>query len=268
MLHDQQRSSSIGTQACAPRGCPARGGMTVVAGLVGVAARADQKAALEIHDLEDGHPVALVVLVAAAPLEQRIAVELARVQEGHVARVDAAFHRLQVIALLEAFGNKAALGRYHRPLELGRRGFQPGRSHVDPDHFAALDRGIGLQLDALSHAGFFRLRRQVHALAVHVVLPAVVGAAQAALLVAPEPQRHAAVRAEFLDDADAPFAVAEGDELLAHDVHPHGGAIALGDLPAVQSGNPVAAEQVAHQGAGSGARQLLVLLLGQHKSVP
>ena len=34
MLQAQQVSSSIGTQACAPNGCPARGGMMVYQGMI------------------------------------------------------------------------------------------------------------------------------------------------------------------------------------------------------------------------------------------
>ena len=53
------------------------------------------------------------------------------------------------------------------------------------------------------------LRRQVDALPGDVVFPAVIGAAQAAFLVLAEPERDAAMRAEFVDQPDAALAVAE-----------------------------------------------------------
>ena len=214
----------------------------IVFAVLRLAPRADEKAALEIHDFEDRHAVLQVVLVALAALEKRIGLELARMQEGHVARIDPPFDRLEVIGLLQALGNEAPIGRHPHPFELGRRGLELRRPHVDPHHVAPLDRWVGLQLDPLAHSRFLGLRGQVHALAVHVVFPAVVGAAQAALLVPAEPQRHAAVRAEFVDHADAPLTIAESYEFLAHDLHAHGRAVRLRDLPGVQRGDPVAPE--------------------------
>src|SRR5262249_30342047 len=47
-------------------------------------------------------------------------------------------------------------------------------------------------------------------------------------------------------------------------LHAHRRAIALGDLPGVQRGDPVAPEEVAHQGAAVGSGEVVVLFLGQH----
>jgi hypothetical protein len=97
--------------------------------------------------------------------------------------------------------------------------------------------------------------RQVDALAGDVVLPAVVRAAQATFLVATEEQRHAAMRAELVDQADAALRVAERDQLLAEDLHPHRRAVGLGHFAGEQHRHPVAAHQLAHGGAGAGAHQ-------------
>jgi len=54
-----------------------------------------------------------------------------------------------------------------------------------------------------------------------VVLPAVIGATQAAFLVAAEPERDPAVRAELVDEAEAAAAVAEGDQRFRQELHAH-----------------------------------------------
>src|SRR6267143_4042609 len=150
------------------------------------------------------------------------------------------------------------------PLEVRQRRLFLRRPHVDPDDSAQLHARVGLELDALAHAALFRLRGQVHALAVHVVLPPVVGAAQPALLVAPEPQRHAAVGAELVDQADSALRIAEGDQLLSEQFHANGRAVALRQLPVEQRGYPVAPEQLTHRRAGIRAGKETVHLGGQH----
>src|SRR5689334_6549702 len=129
-------------------------------------------------------------------------------QEGDVAGVDATFHRLEPVALLYALRHEALLERYGRELPLRQRRLLLRRPHVGPQHAAALDERIGLQLDLLAVAALARLRRHLDALAGVVVLPAVIGAAQAAVLVAAEPQRHAAVRAELVGERELAVGVA------------------------------------------------------------
>ena len=99
---------------------------------------------------------------------------------------------------------------------------------------------------------------------VDVELPAVIDAAQAAFLVAPEIQRDAAMRAEFLDQADAALGVAERDEVLAEQADAHRRAVGLGDLARKQRGDPVAAHRVAHRRARADAGDEFVLLARQH----
>jgi len=58
-----------------------------------------------------------------------------------------------------------------------------------------------------------RRRRHVDALPVNRELEAMIGAADAVLLVAAEVERRTAVRAEFIDQPDLAVAVAKGKEL-------------------------------------------------------
>src|SRR4029079_12806601 len=72
----------------------------VVLALLGVAARADIEPPGALDHLEDRPRVAQGVLVALGPLEQRIRVQVAAVEERHVARVDPPLHGLQPVRLL------------------------------------------------------------------------------------------------------------------------------------------------------------------------
>ena len=97
-------------------------------------------------------------------------------------------------------------------------------------------RILSLKLRAL------RLVHHVHAAAVDVELPAVVDAAQPALLVAAEEERGAAVRAELVEQPDPALRVAEGHQVLAQQLHAH------------RAGSPApAAPAPAAPGSSSGA---------------
>ncbi len=151
--------------------------------------------------------------------------------------------------------------RHERPFEFRKRRPFIGRTHIGPDRSAAFHAGVGLELDLAAEAALGRLRGNVNALPVHIVLPAVVGAAQAAFLTAPEPERGAAVRAELVEQCHAPVRVTEGDQRLREQLHPHRRAVRLGQFLGKQRRDPVASEQPAHQLARAGARQQLVCLL-------
>src|SRR5947207_1841485 len=189
--------------------------------------------------------------------------QIPAVQERNMAGIDAALDRLQVVALLPPFGGDAMRRRQMHPLEVRQRRLLRRRAHVGPDDAAELHARVGPELDALADAAVFRLGGQVHALAVHVVLPPVVRAAQPALLVAAEPERHAAMGAELVDQADAPFAVAERDQLLSQQLHANRGAVALRQLRVEQRGYPVAPEQLTHRRSGARAREKRIHLRGQ-----
>ena len=78
------------------------------------------------------------------------------------------------------------------------------RAHVDPDEAAALVDLVGLGVDLVLEVLVRRHVGHVDAVAVDVEFPAVIDAAEAVFLVAPEEQRGAAVRAAMVHDADAP----------------------------------------------------------------
>src|SRR5262249_29259019 len=141
-------------------------------------------------------------------------------------------------------------------------------AHIGPDHAAFLEARIGLELDLLAEAAFGRLRRHVDALPGHVVFPAVIGTAQPFLLVAAEPQRYAAGRAELVHQAQPPWCVAEGDQPLAEQRHLDRRTVRTRQFLRHQGGDPAAAEQLAHGRAGAGATQILVLLVVDHAGSP
>ena len=236
----------------------------VVVAVLGIAAGADEQAARALDHLEHRPRVAEIVAVALGALEQRIGIDVAAMQEGHVARIDPALHGLQPIAFLQPLGNEALPVRHQRELPFRQRRLPVGRPHIGPEHPAALDQGIGPQLDLAGEAAFLGLGGDLDALAGHVELPAVIGAAQAALLVAAEPQRRAAVGTELVDQAVGSAAVAERDEALGQHLHPHRRAVVFGQFVGEQDRGPVAAKQPAHGGPRTGLRDEIVLLLPEH----
>src|SRR5262249_37309243 len=125
--------------------------------------------------------------------------------------IDAALQGLQVIAFLQALGDKTLwrfnLGPFQRP----RRRLQGGRGPVGPHDSSLLDAGVGFLFDVPLGAALFRLIRPLDALTSHVIFPAVVGAAPPAFLILAKPERDTAMRAELVDKADTPFTVAKAD---------------------------------------------------------
>ena len=236
------------------------GDAPVVLALAGVAPRPDVQPARRFHHLEVRPQVLEVVLVAFRSLEQGIDAHRVPVQEGDMARVDAAFHRLQVVALLPALGHEAMAVRDHRPLVLGERRLVLRRAHVRPQHPAALHQRVGLELDPRAKLRVVRLGRDLDALTRDVVLPAVIRAAQPVLLVPSEPERDPAMRAELVHQPEAVLAVSPGDQPLGKQLHPHRRAIALRQLGGEQGRQPVAPEQLPQRRAGAGARQQFILV--------
>ncbi len=171
-----------------------------------------------------------------------------------MAGVDAALHRLQVVAFLQTLADEHLGRRQAAPLDLGRRRLLVRRPHVGPHQAAALDARIGLDGHELAQ---LRRRRHLDAAPVAGELEAVIGAADAAFLVAAEIQRGAAMGAELVDQPDLARAVAERQQLLAEDRHAHLRSVGRGDLARQQHRDPVAAHQVAHPGAGARAHQRL-----------
>ena len=77
-----------------------------------------------------------------------------------------------------------------------------------------------------------------------VELPAVIDAAQPVLLVAPQPERDAAMGAELLKQANAAEAVTKRDEVLAQQPHAHRSAVRSRQLTRQQRRQPVAPQQL------------------------
>src|SRR5579864_7530247 len=76
-------------------------------------------------------------------------------------------------------------------------------AHIDPDHAVMLFRQIGLGFDLVEKLLAGGDVELVDAIAVDVVFPAVIDAANAVLFVAAIEERSAAMRAALIHDADA-----------------------------------------------------------------
>ena len=183
-----------------------------------------------------------------------------------MSRVDAALQRLQPVAFLDVLGDVAVRFRNGGPFELRRRGHVFLRSHVGPDDAAQLDGGVGGGRHLGREVAVLGFIHHVHALPVHVELPAVVHAAQAAVFVAAQPQRHQAVRAELVKQADAPVSVPEGHQFLAQQLQAHRLSVRLRQFPGQQGRHPVAAHEFAHGRAGADLRERHIFCLRNHRA--
>ena len=136
-----------------------------------------------------------------------------------------------------------------RPGEFRQRRHVLHRAEIGPDDAAQLAGGIGRQAHLVLEVVFLRLVHHVDAGAGDVELPAVIDAAQPAFLVAAEIERGAAVRAQFVQQADAAVGVAERDKVLAEQADAGGGTIGFGDFLGQQGRNPIAPHGIAHRRA-------------------
>ncbi len=218
------------------------------------------------------HPADAVVglgLVADRSIAHRLARSLGvglqhLVQEGEVRRVDRAFEALDPVAVLPLLGDEAGRGGHQPQFELGQFRHQLARAHIDPDHVGPFARRVGQQLDRVFVGRLRRRGRQIDAVAVDIELPAVEGAAQAALFVAAVVEVGAAMRAVRLDDADPPVGLAEGQQILAHDADLLGRTVSLRQLLREERRHPEPAQQLAHRRALAGGGEELVVGLAQH----
>src|SRR4249920_315465 len=106
-----------------------------------------------------------------------------------MAGINAAFHRLQVIAFLQALGDETLRWLNLGPFQRRRWRLQDRRSQIGPDDSGLFDARVGFQLDVPPEAALFGFRWKIDALPGHVVLPAVIGATQPAFLVLTKPER-------------------------------------------------------------------------------
>ena len=94
-----------------------------------------------------------------------------------------------------------------------------------------------------------------------------IDAADAALFVAAEEERRAAMRTVVLDEADRAVAIAERDQVLAEQPHAQWVAVGVGQLGRKQRRHPVPTQGETHRRPGSDASDQLVILTPQHRSV-
>ena len=187
----------------------------------------------------------------------------AGMQEAEMRGVDVAFEALQPVAVAHVAHDHALVVGNAQHLERRQRRRHFALAHIDPDDAALLGDLVGLGLDAVGEALVLGQVRLVEAVAFDVELPAVIGAAEAAFLVAAEEHRGAAVRAAVIEDADAALAVAEGDQLLAQELDAHRRGVGL-QLPRQAGRHPVFAHQLARRRARPDPGQDVVVLHRQH----
>jgi hypothetical protein len=159
------------------------------------------------------------------------------------------------------------VGRQYGRFERRQRRRYRALAHIDVNHAAALRDLVGFGLDFGQGFLVDGQVRHLEAVACRVELPAVIDAAQAALLIAAEEQGGTAMRAAVIEDADPPRTVAKRDQLLAQEHQAQ--RIAVGGQFRRQTGRqPILAHQSAHRGAGSDAGQQFVFGCSGHVAAP
>jgi len=181
-----------------------------------------------------------------------------------VGRVETAFEPLQPVALLNDLADVPVRLQHLCPGEFRQRRDLLGRTHIGPDEAAQFAGRISSYADLVLELVFLRLVHLVDTTAVDGEFPAVVNATQPALLVAPEPQRGAAMWTIFVEEPDPAVAVAERDEILAQQPDAHRRTVGPGDLARQQRRDPIATHRLAHRRSRAGPGQQLVFLTGQH----
>ena len=184
-------------------------------------------------------------------------------QAGAVGRVNRALQYLRPVARDDDFGNRDLGVNSRCPGGRFKLGLRLGRPHVGPDKTAPLF-GWVRQVLGRSHARRCGLRHTFHHVAIHIHLPAVVQAAQAAVFIAAKHQRHAAMRAVLVHHADAAVRVAKHHQVFAKNLRFDGRAVRLAHLFHQTHGCPVAAHQLAHGRFAFYAAKQMVFFMRQH----
>src|SRR5690242_17019246 len=105
-------------------------------------------------------------------------------KEVDVYGIDATFKALQPVALLPDLGEGAMLRWCLCPAEEGWLRPQVRGAHIRPDDAPGFVGWIGSDAHTVAKVALGRLRWHVHALAVHIELPAVINTADAVFLIA------------------------------------------------------------------------------------
>ena len=188
----------------------------------------------------------------------------AQMREGEMRGVDRAFQRLHPVAVLPFLRDVAVRGRQQRHLQRGQFRHRVRRAHIGPDHVAPFAHRIGLDADQVLGIEIGIGGRHVDASAVGVELPAVIDAADAAFLIAAEPEIGAAVRAILVDDTDHAARVAERQQLLAHHDDLFRRPVGFRQFLGQQHRQPEPAQQLAHRRAGAAFGQESIVLCAEH----
>jgi hypothetical protein len=185
-----------------------------------------------------------------------------------VGGVDGALEDLGPVGLdVHLHDRDMGLGRGRERGALERRHPLP-RSHPRPDETTRFVARIGDVLHFLAEIACRGLGRHLQDVAGHVHFPAVVQAAQPALLVAPQREGRAAMGTALVQHAEASLAVAEHHQVLAEDARVHRRAVVLLHLLGKAHRHPVAAEDAPHHGIALDAAQQVVVLGGEHRMPP
>ena len=187
-------------------------------------------------------------------------------QHEEVPRVDDVLVVLQPVAVLDIADRVVAPEAHPAQLDIAaavrvddvigrKQGLAAGRAHIDEDEPAIFERRIGRLPHIEAPPGLLALAWHVDALALRVVKPAVVAAAQAALLDPAPFERGAAMRAMWVERADPALLVAKDDDLLAQQLFL---ARQIAKLVRRAHGLPIAAHQFAHRAARLDAGQLVI----------
>ena len=137
-------------------------------------------------------------------------------------RIDVALERLQIVALQEGLLQVAVLLRRGEEL-VARQQRRLALAHIGEHHAGALDDRIGGVPDLVLVAALRRLRRLLQTAAGDVEKPAMIEAAQPAILDPAVAEIGAAMRAVEAEQAGAAAIVAEQHQLLAEDLDRLGG---------------------------------------------
>ena len=165
----------------------------------------------------------IAVVIPHVALDPPVLGELRPVHQGvqihGMHRVDPVLRHLQPVA-----GKRAGIGHHLEARRLegivdGKLGRALGWAHIGEEQSLVLLHRIGALADVLEDRGLRGLRRRLQQRAVDVVEPAVIAAADAALLDVAELQRGATMGAVLLEQAHASRLVPEQHQVLAQDPH-------------------------------------------------
>ena len=186
-----------------------------------------------------------------------LAVGAAAVEDPHVAGVGAVLVEVEpvVFEMTRALHQPLPAVVHQRRVVGQRRRIVGGRSHVGEDQAPQAPHRVGRVLHLGAKAGLGRLGRLLQAVARDVVEPAVVRAADAALLDVAVLQRRAAVGAVPADEAQLPREVPEQHQVLPQHPHRPGDVV---QLLLRANREPVAPQPLAARRAASHPRYVLV----------